>query len=961
MSAERVAVIVIHGVADQKPGETVRSVVDLLVASAPIGTAYETVDSNTITLPVDPLPPKRAPLQREDATPSARDRSLRKAFEQSLQSDFHRAEWRLPGRMRKEARPGSPKALHHEQDPPVQHEDRGLAVTDYLLAKHRDNGATTEAYETQRIEVRRTTVPGVPSEIAFYEMYWADLSRLSGAVPRIVSELFTMVFRLSKLGRSTMAEACAWRKEARSGTTGPLGRLFRGAWIATTGLQIALDWTFVHVMALAFAQLLLLSVLLSLVGLVPLGRDHLFHAMLVSGLAGAVVLLIAYQLRTRISLLLIALTAAVMAAAFSLPHYYEWMFNWYRWIAIIVLFGLITVAYRAALNVAESRFPFVRAAGNFFWFAVIALIVIANRDQILASLFTLRPHRPLAAQITATAALFAIEVVFVCIKAFWVGISGIFAAWLICGWVASFEKSFESRASLATGRIGFCASLGGFLVMSMALWALASDVLDHAVKPVGYVPTREVVASLQSGYVAPKRPLAVNEASTVSNPSGTTVVVEQVSPAQKFLREKFAESTKAFSSLAALFLIMAAYFAIMLTPSVLAELKLLARRTANRFKDTVERRRSLRPSDADRRFAAQARQLGRWLTGGLRNLDAIVIVVTVLSFVVGLYFTLLYIGEAFQVQGLTRWFDFVWSDFLGQETPLEQRLSEASLSLLKPMVISAASLAATITLLGGVLSKRLPALRGPLDAALDVDNHFREFPRTNIARARIFARYAALLAHVKTQKFDHIVIVSHSQGTVITAELLRFLSSDGARVEPGARPRLPDGNALPPISLMTLGCPLRQLYAARFPTLYRWVLERHRGVDGPVAADIGVQRWVNAFCSGDYVGRWLWSKAPKRADDDGSDVIGHPMMDTTDDTVFGRTDAYAAFKPMPPSIHALQGASEVEVCLGTGAHTHYFERDQTVVAWMIDHLIAATRPYDRASVQEAPHDLERSL
>jgi predicted alpha/beta hydrolase family esterase len=86
------------------------------------------------------------------------------------------------------------------------------------------------------------------------------------------------------------------------------------------------------------------------------------------------------------------------------------------------------------------------------------------------------------------------------------------------------------------------------------------------------------------------------------------------------------------------------------------------------------------------------------------------------------------------------------------------------------------------SVLGGLLSRYLAALRAPLDIALDVDNHFREFPRAAIPRARIFSRYAALLRHVVEQGHDRIVIVAHSQGTVISAELLRYLVSQG----PGA-------------------------------------------------------------------------------------------------------------------------------------------------------------------------------
>ena len=47
-------------------------------------------------------------------------------------------------------------------------------------------------------------------------------------------------------------------------------------------------------------------------------------------------------------------------------------------------------------------------------------------------------------------------------------------------------------------------------------------------------------------------------------------------------------------------------------------------------------------------------------------------------------------------------------------------------------------------------------------------------------RARIFSRYASLLADVCKRGYSRVVIVSHSQGTVITADLLRYLARHAA-------------------------------------------------------------------------------------------------------------------------------------------------------------------------------------
>lgn len=187
--------------------------------------------------------------------------------------------------------------------------------------------------------------------------------------------------------------------------------------------------------------------------------------------------------------------------------------------------------------------------------------------------------------------------------------------------------------------------------------------------------------------------------------------------------------------------------------------------------------------------------------------------------------------------------------------------------------------------------------RVAVDAALDVDNWLRERPRGNTPRLRIFARFNGLLQHLRAGNYDSIVIVSHSQGTVVATDFLRYL-----------RHRVPERLAeLPPIHLLTMGSPLRQLYAWRFPFLYAWA-SAPAGQAGPLPDECGVARWINIYGSGDYVGRNLWTSADRAAEE-------------------------------PPRTAA---AAPRDVCLGPQAHTHYFDRDQTVVGRTTDELISAT-------------------
>jgi hypothetical protein len=243
--------------------------------------------------------------------------------------------------------------------------------------------------------------------------------------------------------------------------------------------------------------------------------------------------------------------------------------------------------------------------------------------------------------------------------------------------------------------------------------------------------------------------------------------------------------------------------------------------------------------------------------------------------------------------------------------------------------------AAGLLTFGGRLKSLALGFRSVVDVALDVDNYLRAHPLNAAPRARICARFASLLRYVYAQPYDAFVIVAHSQGSVIAADLFRFIRA--AHLERSDR-GLAHRNGRP-LRLFTMGCPLRQLYALRFPHLYQWAIDervadwprpdsRIPASAAPAPAQLDVAVWVNAYRSGDYVGRALWrpERWPFRYDAVAG-VIAQPWrIDHYCRTLASVTD--------PP-------VTRREFCIGAGAHTHYWDRTAPQIAVQLDDLIAS--------------------
>jgi hypothetical protein len=215
-----------------------------------------------------------------------------------------------------------------------------------------------------------------------------------------------------------------------------------------------------------------------------------------------------------------------------------------------------------------------------------------------------------------------------------------------------------------------------------------------------------------------------------------------------------------------------------------------------------------------------------------------------------------------------------------------------------------------------------------LGIILDVDNYLRTSPKDETPRARIMERYVSLLQYLSDYKqpdgegYDRVVIIAHSLGALISVDLLRFLKVQS------------DSQKIPiKIRLLTMGNPLRQLLNRFFPYLYEWVrpvpdnsLNPLRNVEQatPVIAAgasptqnllYGVERWLSAYRSGDYVGRSMWldewynREAPNN---------------------LGRV--YVASDGLTPPLRQ-------EMCIGAGGHQHYWDQSAPDIAEKLDNLI----------------------
>ncbi len=839
----------VHGIADQRCGDTGQAVA-LQLAAASAGQ----VQAQDLPLHVAPLDPA---LGYQRWQPQGWWQRSRKALRQSWRSDF--LDDTLGGA------PGSGKAGNWAAAPDPDTRDAqpvadvGVRFTDYLLAKAagaRSRHAVDVARDRHgadaapaSVAVHQVRGPALNADV--FEMHWADLSRLPGSVGRIVAELFTLMFHLSRLGIDALSLADAL---APGGELRLLRRLQRLA-----------DWWFTRVLALLGLQLLVVALVLLPALWVELHRKGVAVSVALA-VGAALAAILVYRARWRWSWALLWGLAGAVGLLLLLVGGAGYTLLMVGWLV------LLSVAMWLFLAYCETRFRAVWGVGLVMYAATLGGILWFACEGYGGT-----------AQDWVQGCFTVLEALLLLHAIGW----GLFALLLavtvgVTEWVLFSGRlpGTGLRQTLVTARLGLFTSAGAFLVCQMVVFEIAAWVLKCMLMPQSYLVWWFRVPDA-GGHAA------------------------------LFLQQRADAHSGTFSLVAVVLLVLLGFVSLVFLPSVLRELRLAGEPDPSR--------------------------LGRWLTTGYRAVEQLVRLWAWPVALGALLVALLLLQAQLQRTGWVQLEGGHLKSALDGLAVWDQQAQMLSDRWLGKLVLLMAGGAAGLLALGKVAIRQLQAVRAPLDAVLDVDNHFREFPRNAISRVHIIERYVALLDHLRQQGYTRLVLVAHSQGTVITAELLRYLQQ-----RPLLQKGRQGGQAAPPgqvdmeqlrqwldsidLRLLTMGCPLRQLYALRFPALYPWPVAQlhdpqHPGWRGPRPAELGVRHWSNLWGTGDYVGRWLWA----------AEQGVEPVPLQLDESRYAGAGVQGA---------DAQGRSWKDQALGADAHTHYFDLEQRDVAAELVSLVA---------------------
>jgi hypothetical protein len=858
---KKIAVIAVHGISDQKPFESARAIADLLLNNTD-GTRskYEHFQEKFLRIGVDPLKPQAI----IETVPTPHQGIVRKWSKRLSR----RVVVRILGLLRSPDERGvymSQLMMGRFKHPTAPtSEPSYLFMRDQVSAYKQQSVYDSICLEGQISDAEDPTLP--PTQVHIYEMYWADLSRLGSGFIRIFGELYQLLFHLGSLGRQSIDLTRVENQNPNAESD---------IWALYSDAQA---WT-VRFLNLFFPILnlfLLIAALMSLPSRVPESYATWVAASstLLLAVLGVGYFCLEYRKAGWIQEVMLFLLAG-LGVALALESLKNDALSWinlgaYRWLAVewSVLIGTLIVLLLIR--------PYGRHRPGATRFAIAVGIPLS---AIAIWVLWAMPNTPKGITL---ASLRMIEMIYSILLWGWFFFLGFYFTTLLIGAIAiGFNISAQTQGFLQSSpavrraraiRTAMVAALSValptllFSLLTLSLWAALAKLAPSLLLPTA---TYEPLWLFKNPPFSFTPEQFINKLTVFSGSSQAGPII--------------------VCTLVATVIVLGA-----LLPEVLTEVF---------------------PPKAKPRNDNFSRGLARWLNSGFWILFKVAggLIISLVIPSLMLWGT---ISGLFLVYGLA-------------EPP---PLTEGFFSTPNLLNLTAAFLTASATSLiafGERLNQLSIGFRGVLDAILDVDNYMRLHPVDDNPSARIYARYVSLLRYLCStdcedqRPYDGFVIVAHSQGTVITADLLQFLKLDP---DP-ALTRLQENRL---IHLFTMGSPLRQLYGFGFPHLYHWVI--NDTAKAPETMDLmptlkplpgallGVKTWTNAFRSGDYVGRYLWR---------------HDKMPNQ----WNRLDLKEKITYLSSDHQKIEQVTRSEFCLGAGAHTHYWDSTAPEVAEMIDDLI----------------------
>jgi hypothetical protein len=928
----RVAVIGVHGVAHHEPCATANAMADLLL-SLPARDHDDTryYDSfHSVGIQV--------PLQRLEVTPLAQRRTgLAKKF--SLQETSAEVANLGADYARKTLAAG--KIVH-----------RGVAGLAYMrrLLQNYEGGADGDAYVTTRLEGSRTArAPAGAAEVHIYEVLWADLARPTNSLLSFFLSLFQLLFHLGSLSRLAIDTGVAENP-------GLIWKVFcRVQRYAVRMLQLPIP---------LLKVILLIALFSCIPALSGSTHDRIWFPLVMGGVAG---LGITYLVnRGRAAKLHTSPTLWALRAVFPMA------------LGVGAAGGLL--AYECATPDGLSAFECWLVLGLALLFYVLDKYKDVRQGAtpvgwflfgvcfLTFSDYLMFPHTivnwkgdpEVIKGSVLRATLWTAQWTVAALRLSWMILFGFVFLALVLGSIAwrsvpkktQRERRARARAAVRTARFALALPSLMFLLVTTILWAgmfsIARGIHDPIFEESLLAPAPGGGQWLVKHDLVPDPAATVGRTDRICNPNSSNQGCVKTNLARiKALDEKayvepfpgkdsdgrlsqvvpvpdtkwgnarpdYLEDILVWSAgngfaatlaLLALALFLLFWWAL---PSVFAE------------------KYRLRDEKKPPRFATNAESLrrGTWLS---RGLDAT-------SVVTFLFWCAIFLVPPLFLPGFEPWArSQVLNDLANRVSQHLGTGNEITRWIVKSFAVGATAAALAIAVKYG---------SPVLGAILDVDNYLRTLPDDATPRAKIAERYVSLLRYVARYRgpdgrgYDSVVIVAHSLGALISADLLRFLKIEG---DPALDVFGLDGKDGKDdkqricINFLTMGNPTRQLLNRFFPYLYDWVRdEPDNGLSPlpdltleappippnalPDPYELGVKKWVNVYRSGDYVGRSLWL-----------------------DEWYRRTNGPLDKGQYPQEICIVSSGPREEACIGAGAHTRYWDDTAPDVADLLNKLIA---------------------